>query len=68
MYMAYRAPHSPLQAPQELVDKYLPRYDDLESVESNRVKGLIREKVSIGQNNSLEQSLIIKLSSSTWAT
>lgn len=41
MYMAYRAPHMPLQAPQELVDKYLGRYADLEKVESGRVRGLM---------------------------
>ena len=45
MYLAYRAPHMPLQAPKELVDKYLPRYADPKLVESNRVAGLIREKL-----------------------
>lgn len=43
MYMAYRAPHLPLQAPQELVDKYLPRYADLAKVQGDRVAGLVRE-------------------------
>lgn len=43
MYLAYRAPHLPLQAPQELVDKYLPRYEDLESVEKQRIDGLVEE-------------------------
>jgi len=43
MYMAYRAPHLPLQAPQELVDKYLPRYADLAQVQNDRVAGLVRE-------------------------
>lgn len=43
MYIAYRAPHTPLQAPQELVDKYLPRYADLQKVEKGRVAGLVRE-------------------------
>lgn len=43
MYMAYRAPHLPLQAPQELVDKYLSRYADLPKVEMDRVAGLVRE-------------------------
>lgn len=43
IYMAYRAPHLPLQAPQELVTKYLPRYADLGRVETARVDGLIRE-------------------------
>ncbi len=45
MYVAYRAPHSPLQAPQELVDKYRSRYADLEKVGADRVTGLIREKL-----------------------
>lgn len=45
MYVAYRAPHLPLQAPKELVDKYRPRYADLKKVETNRVAGLIREKL-----------------------
>ncbi|WDE97691.1 sulfatase-like hydrolase/transferase [Lentisphaera profundi] len=43
MYMAYRAPHLPIQAPQELVDKYLSRYDDLAKVEIDRVKGLAKQ-------------------------
>ncbi|MEA2069022.1 MAG: sulfatase-like hydrolase/transferase, partial [Verrucomicrobiota bacterium] len=43
MYVAYRAPHMPLQAPQELVDKYLPRYADLSKMETGRVEGLVRE-------------------------
>lgn len=43
MYMAYRAPHLPLQAPQELVDKYMPRYADLAKVETGRIDGLVRE-------------------------
>lgn len=43
MYMAYRAPHIPLQAPQELVDKYLSRYADLGKVQNARVDGLVRE-------------------------
>ncbi len=43
MYMAYRGPHLPLQAPQELVTKYLPRYADLGAVETARVEGLARE-------------------------
>ena len=45
MYIAYREPHMPLQAPQELVDKYLPRYADLGKVEKDRVNRLIREKI-----------------------
>jgi arylsulfatase A-like enzyme len=43
LYMAYRAPHLPIQAPQELVDKYLARYDDLAKVQADRVDGLVRE-------------------------
>jgi arylsulfatase len=43
MYVAYRAPHTPLQAPKELVDKYLSRYADLPAVEAGRVDGLVRE-------------------------
>ena len=42
LYMAYRAPHLPIQAPQELVDKYLLRYADLSQVEADRVDGLVR--------------------------
>ncbi|AQQ71582.1 Arylsulfatase [Limihaloglobus sulfuriphilus] len=45
MYLAYRAPHMPLQAPQELVDKYMPLYEDMETVEKKRVEGLKREKL-----------------------
>ena len=45
MYVAYRAPHLPLQAPKELVDKYRPRYADLKKVEADRVSGLVREKL-----------------------
>ena len=42
LYMAYRAPHLPIQAPQELVDKYLSRYANLDQVEADRVDGLVR--------------------------
>lgn len=45
LYMAYRAPHLPLQAPQELVDKYTARYENLHLVEKNRVLGLTKEKL-----------------------
>ena len=45
MYVAYRAPHAPLQAPKDLVDKYRPRYADLKKVEADRVAGLIREQL-----------------------
>ncbi|TWU59214.1 Arylsulfatase [Rubripirellula tenax] len=40
MYVAYRAPHKPLQAPEELVQKYLPRFQELTKVASNRAAGL----------------------------
>ena len=43
LYLAYRAPHMPLQAPKELVDKYMERYADTHKVESDRVAGLVRE-------------------------
>ena len=45
MYVAYRAPHLPLHAPKELVDKYLPRYADVGKVEKNRIEGLIRQEL-----------------------
>lgn len=48
IYLAYRAPHAPMEAPQSLVDKYLPRYADLGKVEGNRVAGLIRENLFPG--------------------
>jgi len=40
LYVAHRAPHKPLQAPEELVQKYLKKYDDIRVVEAARVKGL----------------------------
>ena len=45
LYLAYQSPHQPLQAPQELVDKYKSRYQDLGRVEAARVEGLEREKI-----------------------
>ena len=45
LYLAYQSPHAPLQAPQALVDKYTARYADLGKVETDRVAGLIREKI-----------------------
>jgi arylsulfatase len=45
MYLAYRAPHVPLQAPDELVQKYLPRYADLQQVESRRNTRVVEEKL-----------------------
>ncbi|MEO0793890.1 MAG: sulfatase-like hydrolase/transferase [Verrucomicrobiota bacterium] len=41
LYVAYRAPHLPLQAPEELVQKYLPRYQHLRAVEKQRVDNLV---------------------------
>ncbi|TYK67211.1 sulfatase-like hydrolase/transferase [Colwellia echini] len=41
MYVAYRAPHKPLQAPEELVQKYLKRYENLQSVADARHEGLV---------------------------
>jgi arylsulfatase A-like enzyme len=43
LYLAYRSPHLPLQAPQQLVDKYMPRYKDLAKVESSRFSRLVEE-------------------------
>ncbi len=42
MYVAYRAPHLPLQAPEELVQKYLNKYQNLQSVMENRHKNLVK--------------------------
>ena len=43
LYVAYRAPHKPLQAPDELVQKYLAKYADIEAVEDARVANLAKE-------------------------
>lgn len=43
LYLAYRAPHLPLQAPDELVQKYMSHYENLSKAEENRVEGLVRE-------------------------
>lgn len=43
MYVAYRAPHKPLQAPEELVQKYLARYSDLQKVADDRHQGLVKQ-------------------------
>ncbi|MGC6455289.1 MAG: sulfatase-like hydrolase/transferase [Coraliomargaritaceae bacterium] len=40
LFLSYRAPHKPLQAPESLVQKYLPRYEDLRSVQQARVDAL----------------------------
>ncbi len=43
LYLAYRVPHLPLQAPHELVEKYMTYYENMSEVEKNRVDGLVRE-------------------------
>ncbi|AWB68898.1 sulfatase [Saccharobesus litoralis] len=43
MYVAYRAPHKPLQAPQELVDKYLAKYSDLQAIADGRHEGVVKQ-------------------------
>ena len=45
LYVAHRAPHLPLQAPQELVDKYMSRYADFSEVEADRAAGVVREQL-----------------------
>ena len=45
LYVAHRAPHLPLQAPQELVDKYMSRYENFSKVEADRAAGVVREKL-----------------------
>ncbi|WP_233267386.1 sulfatase-like hydrolase/transferase [Paraglaciecola sp. L3A3] len=58
MYAAYRAPHKPLQAPEELVQKYLKRYADLQKIADDRHQGLVNKglfpkDVKFVNNNSL---------------
>ncbi|GGA75240.1 arylsulfatase [Neiella marina] len=43
MYVAYRAPHKPLQAPEHLVQKYLKRYADLQKIADDRHAGLVAQ-------------------------
>ncbi|QBG47014.1 sulfatase [Verrucomicrobia bacterium S94] len=45
LYVAYRAPHKPLQAPEELVQKYLKKYEDIRAVEAARAEGLKAQKL-----------------------
>ncbi|MEN8662178.1 MAG: sulfatase-like hydrolase/transferase [Lentimonas sp.] len=52
LYLTYRAPHRPLQAPEELVQKYLPAYDDLRAIEKARIDGLIKEGLFPAGGNS----------------
>ncbi|TWT49381.1 Arylsulfatase [Rubripirellula amarantea] len=48
LYVAYRAPHKPLQAPEKLVQKYLPRYQDLGKVATDRITKLKEEQLFPG--------------------
>ncbi|MGJ8640586.1 MAG: sulfatase-like hydrolase/transferase [Opitutaceae bacterium] len=43
LYLAYRAPHRPWQAPESLVQKYLPKYENLRKTQQARVDGLKKE-------------------------
>lgn len=43
LYVAYRAPHKPLQAPEELVQKYYEKYEDIRAIESARAEGLKKQ-------------------------
>lgn len=43
MFLSYQAPHKPLQAPKELVDKYLPLYSDMDQIMQNRTDRLKQE-------------------------
>lgn len=45
LYLAYRAPHAPLQAPAELVEKYLPRFSNTAGAGEKRRQGVVREGV-----------------------
>lgn len=45
LYVAYRAPHKPLQAPEELVQKYLKKYGDLDVIGPTRTENLKKEKL-----------------------
>jgi arylsulfatase len=45
LYVAHRAPHKPLQAPDELVQKYLKKYEDLEAIGKGRVERLAEEQL-----------------------
>lgn len=42
LYAAFRAPHKPLQAPTELVEKYLARYQNLQKMVDERYEGLVK--------------------------
>ncbi len=47
LYLAYQAPHTPLQVPAELVEKYAKRYGEttFAKVEQARFDGLVREGI-----------------------
>ena len=45
LYVAHRAPHAPIQAPQALVDKYMARYVDVPQVIENRYNGSIQKGI-----------------------
>lgn len=45
IYVAYRAPHKPLQAPEELVQKYLKKYEDLDAIGTGRTEKLKQQKL-----------------------
>lgn len=45
LYLSFQSPHAPLQAPQDLVDKYTQRYSDLAGVERDRVQRLIEKGI-----------------------
>lgn len=56
MYAAFRAPHKPLQAPEELVQKYLKRYSNLQKIADDRHQGAISQglfpkNVKVANNN-----------------
>jgi arylsulfatase len=58
MYVAYRAPHKPLQAPEDLVQKYLKRYADLQKIADERHQGLVEtglfpKNVNVANNNGM---------------
>ncbi len=45
LYMAYRAPHKPLQAPEYLVQKYLKKYTNLQKIADDRHAGLVKQSL-----------------------
>ncbi|MBU3021277.1 sulfatase-like hydrolase/transferase [Aestuariibacter sp. A3R04] len=62
MYVAYRAPHKPLQAPTPLVQKYLKRYANIQKVADERHAhlvelGMFPEKAPVRQSGDTWTSL-----------